>query len=194
MGLAAGIAPGPLLSLVVSETLRGNRLNGILIALAPLITDLPIVLLSVLILKTASDSAVALGIISIFGALFLLYIGIKNMKFQTTSTNNTSNYSTSIKYGVITNFLSPHPYLFWITVGAPTFIKASYSDKAYGYAFVGGFYLLLIGSKIGIAFIAGLFHDFLKGKIYSFTMKIIGIIIILFAIVMFYDGIELIFG
>ncbi len=115
------------------------------------------------------------------------------MKFQSYSSNKTSSYSTSIKYGVITNFLSPHPYFFWVTVGAPTFIKAAQIETSYGYVFIGTFYFLLIGSKIAAAIITGFFQNFLKGSAYKITMRILGIIIILYAIVMFYDGIELIF-
>jgi threonine/homoserine/homoserine lactone efflux protein len=182
-----------LLSLVVSETLRGNRLNGILIALAPLITDIPIVLLSILILKSASGSNLVLGVMSMLGAIFLAYIGMKNLTFKTSSGKGKNNYSTSIKYGVITNFLSPHPYLFWITVGAPTFIKAAKVEDAYAYIFIAAFYFLLIGSKIAVAIITGFFDNFLRGYAYKIIMKVLGLIIILYAFVTFYDGISLIF-
>lgn len=41
-GLSAGISPGPLLALVISETLKFGRKEGIKVAIAPLITDIPI--------------------------------------------------------------------------------------------------------------------------------------------------------
>ncbi|MCD6225405.1 MAG: hypothetical protein J7K32_07820 [Deltaproteobacteria bacterium] len=43
LGLSAGLIPGPLLTLVISETLRHNIKAGIKIAVAPLLTDLPII-------------------------------------------------------------------------------------------------------------------------------------------------------
>lgn len=46
LGLAAGFAPGPLLVLVISETLRHNIKAGIKVSIAPLITDVPIILIS----------------------------------------------------------------------------------------------------------------------------------------------------
>jgi len=178
-----------LLSLVISETLRGNRLNGILIALAPMMTDLPIVLVSIFLLKTVSGSDILLGIISIAGGIFLMYLGIKNLTFSNIESNSSGNYVTSIRYGIITNFLSPHPYIFWITVGAPTFIKASEIESLQGYVFITGFYLLLIGSKIVLAIVTGFFNHFLSGKTYSILMKLIGLIIIAYAFLMIYDGI-----
>lgn len=61
LGLSAGLAPGPLLTLVVSETLRHHVGAGIRVALAPLISDLPIVLVSVGILSTMADFEAVLG-------------------------------------------------------------------------------------------------------------------------------------
>jgi threonine/homoserine/homoserine lactone efflux protein len=194
LGLAAGIAPGPLLSLVVSETLRGNKLNGILIAMAPLITDLPIVLISIIVLKSLSQIDFLLGFLSLIGGGFLIYVGSKNFKIHPSDISRKNKYRTSIKYGVVTNFLSPHPYLFWITVGAPTYIKASNSSLSEGYSFIIAFYILLIGSKMIIAWVTGFFTNFLQGNNYSIVMKALGIILYLLAGVMIYDGIALIFG
>lgn len=46
LGLSAGLAPGPLLTLVISETLQHGVKSGVKVALAPVITDLPITLLT----------------------------------------------------------------------------------------------------------------------------------------------------
>ena len=51
LGLSAGFAPGPLLTLVISETLQHDIKSGIKIALAPIITDLPIIILTLFILS-----------------------------------------------------------------------------------------------------------------------------------------------
>jgi len=47
LGLSAGLAPGPLLTLVISETLQHDIKSGVKVALAPFITDLPIIILTV---------------------------------------------------------------------------------------------------------------------------------------------------
>jgi len=46
LGLSAGIAPGPLLTLVISETLQKDIKAGIRVALAPMFTDVPIIVIS----------------------------------------------------------------------------------------------------------------------------------------------------
>ena len=80
LGLSAGLAPGPLLTLVISETLQHDMKAGIMVAFAPLLTDLPIVLFTLLILSRLSGFHVILGIISIAGACFICYLGILNLK------------------------------------------------------------------------------------------------------------------
>ena len=54
LGLSAGLSPGPLLTLLVTETLRHNSKAGINVAISPIITDLPIILLTVFILGQLS--------------------------------------------------------------------------------------------------------------------------------------------
>ena len=75
LGLSAGISPGPLLTLVIAETLRYGLGAGILVAITPIITDLPIILLTLLILSRLDNYEWLLGLISFVGAIVLLIIG-----------------------------------------------------------------------------------------------------------------------
>ncbi len=54
LGLSAGLSPGPLLALVISETVSKGLGAGIRIALAPLVTDLPVVAISFLLVSGLS--------------------------------------------------------------------------------------------------------------------------------------------
>jgi len=47
LGLAAGFSPGPLTVLVIGETLRHGLRSGLQVAIAPILTDIPIILLIV---------------------------------------------------------------------------------------------------------------------------------------------------
>jgi len=184
------MAPGPLLFLVISETIKGDKVNGILIALSPILTDLPIIIATVYGLKAIGDVQTILGILSIIGALFLVYIGVQNLRLVQPASIDNRNYNNSLKRGVITNLLSPHPYIFWITIGAPTFIKASAQSGSAPYLFVAGFYLLLVGSKIGVALLTTSAKDFLHSKMYMLIIKLSGIIIIILAVFMGIEGLS----
>ena len=177
--------------LVMSETLKGNRINGILISLSPLLTDLPIILISVYSLQLIADIDLIYGLLSIAGGLFLIYLGIQNFKFDPQKSVVASNYRISIKNGIITNLLSPHPYIFWLIIGAPTFVKAGKSSTLSQALFIIGFYVLLIGSKIAVAIIAAKAKDFLQSSTYTNITKVMGLIFLVLASVMIYDGIGL---
>jgi hypothetical protein len=46
LGLSCGLAPGPLLALVVAQTLRHGLREGCKMALTPLVTDAPIIIIA----------------------------------------------------------------------------------------------------------------------------------------------------
>jgi len=190
-GLVAGISPGPLLALVISETLRHGKREGILIAMAPLVTDLPIVFMSVLILAKLSHFHLILGIISIAGALFIGYLAYESITVKPSALLIKTVNPRSLRKAVITNFLSPHPYLFWIAVGAPMALKAYKANLLSALFFIGGFYLLLVGSKITTALLIDKSRDILKSRGYLYTIKALGFILFVIAALFIMDGLKL---
>ena len=49
LGLSCGLAPGPLLALVLAQTLRHGPREGCKIALTPLVTDPPIIVVALVL-------------------------------------------------------------------------------------------------------------------------------------------------
>jgi threonine/homoserine/homoserine lactone efflux protein len=190
LGLSAGIAPGPLLTLVISETVRHNKKAGILAALAPVITDFPIILISLFVLSKLSDFNAVLGTISFLGALFISYLAYENITVKGINVSERERDVKSLKKGVITNFLSPHPYLFWMIVGAPIMMKAYHVHVSSAVLFISGFYMLLVGSKIMVAFLVERSKSFLKSTGYIYTIRILGGVLIIFAGIFFRDGLR----
>lgn len=194
LGLSAGLAPGPLLTLVISETLQHGIKSGIKIAIAPVITDLPIILLALLGLSKISNHENILGGISIAGSFFILLMGWQGICAGKESPPDIKIVELkSLTKGLLANFLSPHPYLFWFSVGAPTISKAMAHGLAAPLAFTGGFYTFLVGSKIALAVITARAKSFLRGKLYLYCMRFLGLVLCLLAVALFYDGIRLIF-
>lgn len=191
LGMAAGISPGPLLTLVISETLKHSRKEGIIIASAPVLTDVPIILLSVFILKKLAGFNFVLGTISILGAFFIAYLAYESFTIKSIELNLQNNKIQSLGKGIITNILSPHPYLFWMTVGAPTILKALRINTISGLSFILGFYLFLVGSKIVVALIVDKSKKFLQSRTYIYIIRASGVVLLLFAILFFRDGLKL---
>jgi threonine/homoserine/homoserine lactone efflux protein len=191
LGLAAGFAPGPLLVLVVSETLRYNIKAGIKVCIAPLVTDVPIILLSLLILNRVANFKTLLACISIAGGLFVLYLGYESLKTRGMELDLSSVRSSPFKKGVITNALNPHPYIFYMTVGAPIIFKGIQQNFLAAFSFVGTFLLFLVGCKVILAMLVERSRTFLKGNIYIWLMRILGALLFFFSIVLFRDGFTL---
>jgi threonine/homoserine/homoserine lactone efflux protein len=191
LGLSAGFAPGPLLTLVISETLQHDIKSGVKVALAPMITDLPIVMLTLFILVKLSGFHKVLGIISCMGGVFVLYLGWQSMVTKGVELDLQGTRSRSLAKGIIVNTLNPHPYLFWFGVGGPTVTKAMNLGMVAPLAFIGSFYVLLVGSKIVIALLVGKSRSFLIGKGYIYTMRLLGVALCALAIILFRDGFNL---
>ena len=188
LGFIAGISPGPLLVLVITETIKHNRKEGIKIALVPLISDLPIVLFSVFVVYKLSNSDMLLGIISFLGAAFLLFLAWENIRVKSIEVNLNNEKTKTIKKGVIANFLSPHPYLFWMLVGAPISIKAFNLSFIAAALFIVGFYVFIVGTKIGVAILSEKSKNILSSKFYVVIVKILGFILLLFSVILIKDG------
>lgn len=190
LGFSAGIAPGPLLALVISETLRHDMKAGIRVALAPIITDAPVIILTLLLSASLSEFSFLLGVISFAGAVFIFYLGIDSIRTKGTVVEIDRPPSRSFKKGIVVNALSPHPYLFWFTVGAPIMTKALQQNTACVVSFIAGFYLLLVGSKIILAVITGKSRTFMSGRAYILIMRVLGMILCIFAGLLFRDSLR----
>jgi len=191
LGLSAGIAPGPLLALVIAETLRHGIKSGIKVALAPILTDLPIVFLTFLMSASLSEFNFILGAISLSGGFFVLYLGIESIRSRGAEIDFTTTPSKALQKGILTNLLSPHPYLFWFTVGTPIITKAILQDTKYVAGFIAAFYSLLVGSKILLAVITGKSRSFLTGKAYILIMRGLGFILCIFGGLLIIDGFKM---
>lgn len=192
LGLSAGCSPGPLLTLVVSETLLHGIKGGVKVALAPLITDLPIILATLFIISRLSGFQSVLGILSLAGGLFILSTGYASLRIQAADLTGSSELqSRSLKKAVVANFLNPHPYLFWISVGGPVMTRAFTAGTTSLALFIGGFYLALVGSKIVLALAVGRSRSFLSGKAYLTMIRLLGALLCGFALLLFREGFKL---
>jgi threonine/homoserine/homoserine lactone efflux protein len=184
LGLAAGFAPGPLMALVITHALRHNVREGALVAAAPLVTDAPIILVVLVVLNRLADLERALGVLAAVGGLYVLYLSYETLRVGPLLEEVSQARPRSLGKGVLVNALNPHPYLFWATVGGPFILKASQSGPLAPCLFVAAFFLFLVGSKIVIATIAGKSRSFLVGRTYVNIMRVLGLALAVFAVLL----------
>jgi threonine/homoserine/homoserine lactone efflux protein len=190
LGLSAGFAPGPLLTLVVSESLRHGGRAGVRAALAPVVTDAPIIAVTMLLLSRFSHLQPLLGTLSLLGALFVLLLAWENFTARGIDEPRGEAPSRSLQKGILVNLLSPHPYIFWLTVGGPITWRALEESPWHAALFVGSFYALLLGSKIFLALLADRARPFLAGSSYRAVMRLLAFALCLLALLLLRDGLQ----
>jgi len=190
-GLSSGLAPGPLQALVVTQTLRHDAKEGMKVAAAPLLTDLPVILVSVFILSRFLNYRSVLGGISLVGGLYVLHLAYESLKTKPLTLSVSETEPRSFRKGWWVNTLSPHPYLFWITVGAPFILKSWEQGLIPPVLFVLSFFVSLVGSKMLLAFLIGKSRSFLTQSTYLWVIRGLGVMLALFGIFLLRDGFSL---
>jgi threonine/homoserine/homoserine lactone efflux protein len=152
IGFVAGVSPGPVLTLVLAETLRGGWLRGSAVAAGPLLCDGPIIVLALLVLAQLPQEFVRA--VSLIGGAFLLYLAIttfiNSRQARLVGKEGLSARGGLLK-GLLARVLSPNPYLFWFLVGAPLLREAGQGHWLGPAAFLVGYYSSIVGSNIVLA-------------------------------------------
>ncbi|MGD8398489.1 MAG: LysE family transporter [Anaerolineae bacterium] len=154
MGISAGLSPGPLLTLVITASLRSGLAGGLRVALAPFVTDAPIIGLAVLLAGRLPPDV--LHWVGTVGGLVVIWMGVDTLRAARgahlpQASTAQADARRELWRGVVVNALNPHPYLFWATVGGPALVRGWRASPAYVAAFLVPFYALLVGSKMVIA-------------------------------------------
>ena len=191
LGIVEGYKPGPLTTVVITQTLKHNWKSGLKVALSPLLTDGPIILLCALIYSGISENSIASSSLSIAGGLFLVWLSYETA-FKTSFEIKKENdlYDDSLKKGVITNLLNPNPWSYWALIGAPFLIDAWNIAYWMPLLFIIGFFVCLIGAKISVALLTGYGSNFVEGKNYKGLMYFCSLTLLVFATMFFMDAIN----
>ncbi len=192
LGLGAGVSPGPLLTLVVTATLQRGFGAGARVALAPLITDLPVVVLALLVLRAVPASTMAA--LSIVGGLLVGYLGFDTLRqareadLLSAAPPTAAPPSQDLWRGALVNVISPHPWLAWITVLGPLVSKLAERGVVLAGGFLVLFYSGLIGAKLIIAGIVARGRQHLTQRGYRMILIACGMLLLILGLLLFVQG------
>jgi len=189
IGLAVGLSPGPLITLVISETLTKGKKEGIEVAVSVPISELPIILFALVILSSGAEKTILLGVISLLGACFLIYLGLANLRANVKESNHPGKDKALLK-GITTNLLNPNAYMFWLTIGGPKVLESVHVHSSVFMFFIFGFYMMLVGSKIAVAMVVDRSRTLAKSKYYTYITRALGAVLIVFALSFVRDALE----
>ena len=158
LGLSAAASPGPLQTLLISETLLGGFRRGARVALAPLVTDAPILAVVLVLLRRMPPLVVQM--LGIAGGLFVLYLACGMWRqWRTTADGDVTAeplYDAGwkgLRRAVLLNWVNPNPYAFWLLVSGPILLAALARSMVDAAAFVIGFYGVLVGGMLAVALV-----------------------------------------
>ncbi len=147
-GLAGAAQPGPFQTYVIPQALKVGWRRALPAALAPLISDGPIILLVLLVLNRVPPSMER--ILHVASGLFLAYLAwraFRNWRARHSRAPIVGQSSDrTVLNAVIMNLISPGPYIYWSLVAGPTLLAGWRAAPANGIVFLLAFYGALIGS------------------------------------------------
>lgn len=185
LGLAGGLSPGPLTALVLGESLRGGSKAGLRVAMAPLVTDGPLILLALWVGELQGPWRIGLGLA---GASMLLYLAWGMWRSKPPEPGE-SSAEGALRRAVLTNLLNPHPYLFWLAIGGP--MLATTPSKP---GFLLGFFGALVGSKVVLALLADRARAWMSTRGYIWTLRALAVALVGLAIQFAVEAIGLMLG
>jgi len=145
-GFAAAVQPGPLQTYLISQTLTKGWKRTLPAALAPLISDGPIIALCLLVLSQVP--AWLQRFLYVGGGLFVLYLAYGAYRtwknFEPTSPSTDTGTQQSVLKAALLNTLNPNPYIFWSLVTGPILLAGWRETPVHGLGFMAGFYITMI--------------------------------------------------
>jgi len=188
LGIWAGLSPGPLFAVLVAQSVRYGTREGIKVALAPLITDPPIILVTMLVLTRVKNSHHILGVLSAIGGLYVAYMAYESLCSDAAAPVGKNAVPRTFARAITVNFLSPHPYLFWLTAGGSLILEAWRLGPAVPAVFVACFYACLVGAKLAVAVVIGRTRHMITGAAYTYTMRVLGGLLAVFAALLIWNA------
>jgi threonine/homoserine/homoserine lactone efflux protein len=146
LGFPASATPGPMQAFLFSQTLKNGWRRSLPLALAPLFSDIPIVLLVVFLLSTLP--AWAVSTLQIVGGLFLIYLAwgaLQAGKSAPVQVPPPDTPEHGLLKASLVNLLNPNPYIFWGTIGGVILLEAWRNSVGSAAGFLLGMYLTLCG-------------------------------------------------
>jgi threonine/homoserine/homoserine lactone efflux protein len=146
LGVSAGATPGPFQAYLLARTLKNGWRRTLPVALAPLLSDGPIIALVLIVLTRLPGwflQAMRIG-----GGLFLIYLAVMAYRtFRAMGTDaepEAGDAGQSLLEAALINALSPGPWIFWSTVNGPLLVQGWRENPSHAGAFLLAFYGFMI--------------------------------------------------
>jgi threonine/homoserine/homoserine lactone efflux protein len=190
-GLAAAGQPGPFQTYLISQTLSKGWKRMLPAALAPLLSDGPIIVICLLVLSQVPPWLQRF--LYIAGGLFVLYLSYGAYRawkhFDITVPEGETEIQQNILKAALINTLNPNPYIFWSLVTGPILMTGWRETPLHGLGFLAGFYVTLILGFSALIIVFG-FARQLGPKVNRALLGISAIALFCFGLIQLWLGIK----
>jgi threonine/homoserine/homoserine lactone efflux protein len=195
LGVVEGIKPGPLLTMVIRETLSGGLRAGIWTAAAPVFTDGPLIVLSLVAAAWIATQTSVLLAITIAGAIFLAYMGIECFSLELPDMMaQAAPPKASFLRGITTNLLNPGVYVFWFLIGGPLMASAVDQEVLAPVAYALSFLGTIIMTKVCIAYLISKSSQGITPQTYRNLLSVCALVMLCFSLYYVWQAYSLIAG
>ena len=142
---ACVVQPGPFQAFLFSQSITNGWRKTVPLVFAPMISDLPVIVLVLLVLTKIPPQVLA--ILQFAGGMYLLYLAFeayKNWRRFDANVQPGVSAQKNIFKAVLVNLFNPNPYLGWSLVMGPMLIKGWTEAPANGIVLVAGFYSSMV--------------------------------------------------
>lgn len=161
LGFSAAVLPGPFMAYLISQTLERGWRRALPAALAPLVSDGPIITLCLLILSQVPVWFERF--LHFAGGTFILYLAFGAYKawrnFAPNPPFTDPGARGSVFKAALMNALSPGPYIYWSLVTGPILLRGWRETPVNGIGFLAGFYAAIVLSLSAIVLVFGLARE-----------------------------------
>jgi threonine/homoserine/homoserine lactone efflux protein len=188
VGLSGALAPGPMLTVTISDSMEKGVRAGPLIVAGHIIAETALIFLIFAGLGWLIGSSLASFIIGLVGGIVLIYMGIqifrnspelKDTSYENLDNTVKSRYS-SILNGIITSITNPFFFIWWAAIGA------AFMYQGLALAGILGIFAFLIGHWSAdlvwisfISFFSSKGTNLMKKSTYKNIMRICGVFLVL---------------
>jgi threonine/homoserine/homoserine lactone efflux protein len=185
LGLIGGVIPGPVITAVFTEILQSGYLKSLRIIFIALVTESLVAVISLLFLHSMNLNEAFFRILSLGGAVILIWISLSLWKVRTLDTGQKVHFGF---WKIIAMIMSNGVlWTYWLTICIPKAILLNDQIHLGAYAFMG---LVQLGWLISTLVVGFLFSRF--RKILS-RPKVIPVLFRIFALAFAYFALDMVY-
>ena len=149
---AAAAQPGPFQTYIIAQTLSRGWKQTLPAAFAPLLSDVPIIVLALIVLSQVRIEF--FRFLHCGGGVFLLYLAGRSFQawhnFDAEAEMDIQSGRQTLFNAAIVNLLNPNPYMAWSLIMGPMFLKGWRETPVNGISLLFAFYATMIICTVGI--------------------------------------------